>query len=121
MRKRARREHRKDRNVDGDTLYGLVTSLGCLASICVSLGVFVALAVGMVLLIRRQWQPKDEAALSAERDRMRADVSRDAVGLRPWSADALTDLSTDWDATWALALAILQVAFYNVLETVWSG
>lgn len=86
--------------MEPETTANLLTSLTCLAPFCLGLLGLVAVGFLFVWLIRRQRQPRDAAALAAERQGMRSQVEQQTAGLRPWSSAALADLSTDWDARW---------------------
>ncbi len=81
----------------------LSTILGrliCLLPFC-----FLGVA-GLVMMALMAWvfqrvnQPKSDAEQARETQKMRAKVDSLMEKLRPWSADNLSDLSTDWDATW---------------------
>lgn len=82
-----------------NTSSGIMIMLTCVVA-CLGLVGFIGLATLMVWFIRRQWTPKDEAALASEKDAMRSQLDGMAADLRPWSPGVLSDLSTDWDAIW---------------------
>lgn len=87
--------------MDPDALADVLSNLVCLAPFCLGIVAFAAVAGLMVWAIRRQSRPQDPAAAATDRQEARAGVDRQAGGLRPWSAGALADLSTDWDARWS--------------------
>ncbi len=84
-----------------DTLANLLYGLLCLAPFCLGLAGIIAVAALLFAFIRRQWQPKNVQTLADERAAMQSQVAQQAKGLRAWSSGCLTDLSTDWDATWS--------------------
>lgn len=86
--------------VDPEPITSLWTTLSCLASFCLGGLGFLALAALLMWIVHRQWRPKDAAALAADRQRAGSQLEQRAAGLRPWTPDALADLSTDWDAKW---------------------
>ncbi len=88
--------------MDLTSIANLLYILTCLAPFCLGGLGFLAFGALLVWIIYRQWQPKSAASLAAERRALHDELERLTLtaGLRPWSADALTDLSTDWNATW---------------------
>lgn len=86
--------------MDPETVANLLNGLICLAPFCLGVLGLAAFGALLVWVVRRQWQPKDEATLAAEKETMRSQLDQTAADLRPWSPAALTDLSTDWDARW---------------------
>ena len=78
----------------------LVTTLVCLAPFCLALVGLLGVGGLLLWLIRRRWRSPDETTLAAERRSLLSEVEAQMSGLRPWSPEILTDLSTDWDARW---------------------
>jgi len=86
--------------MDSEAITALLNSLICLAPFCMGVLGLAAFGALLVWVIRRQWQPKGETTLAAERETMRSRLDQMAADLQPWSPEGLTDLSTDWDARW---------------------
>ena len=84
-----------------NTLSDLLSTLLCLAPFC--LGALVIGGVGFLLIrtMRRQRTPLTAQHAEAQADDLEAQVRGMAAQLRPWTAGALADLSTDWDAQWS--------------------
>ncbi|MBI3161898.1 MAG: hypothetical protein HYZ23_05285 [Chloroflexi bacterium] len=84
-----------------DTISGLISLLFCLAPFCA--GALVIGGVGFLIIrtIRHQRNPLTAGQVNARSDALKSQVRQMAGQLRPWTADSLTDLSTDWDATWS--------------------
>ena len=86
--------------MDPQAVADLLNALLCLAPFCLGVLGFIGVGVLMVWIIRRQWRPLDENTLAAQRRQLQADLNKRVAGLRSWSPEALTDLSTDWNAHW---------------------
>jgi hypothetical protein len=87
--------------MDTESAASLLSILTCLLPFCLGLLGLAAAAGLLFWFIRRQRRPKGEADLAAERQAAGGHLAQQAAGLRPWSPDALADLSTDWDARWS--------------------
>lgn len=84
-------------NSGNDPLVALI----CFAPFaCTILLVFGGGMALMLWYIRRKWQPKTPAVLAKERKEMESQVGKLKESLRPWSSGSLSDLSTDWKASW---------------------
>ncbi len=79
----------------------LFTNLLCMLPFCF-VGLFMLGGLGLLMwLFNKKQRPKSQAELAAEEAKMRAVVDGLMAKLRPWTPEALSDLSTDWDASWS--------------------
>ena len=72
-----------------------------LIPVCLFVLGFLALAGLLIWFLYRQWRPKDEAAVAADQKAAHVELGEKRTALRPWTSEALTDLSTDWKAHWS--------------------
>lgn len=72
----------------------------CLAPFCLGV-LFIGGGGALIIwLVTRQWKPKTAIEVARERSEMQQQVDQKVAELRPWSFSSLSDLSTDWDASW---------------------
>ncbi len=84
-----------------EALSDILNLLICLLPFCFLAVAGLAMLALMVWILRRMHRPKSDAELAREAQQMHAKVEGLMKNLRPWSPDALSDLSTDWNATWS--------------------